>query len=208
MELNPKIDLYLAQGCMRCAYGGTDKCKVHSWTDELQYLRNIALESGLKEELKWGVPCYTYNDSNVLNVSALKESAVLSFFKGVLLKDQAKLLEAPGENSQSVRLAKFTNLDQIKDHEQVLRSYIVEAIEIEKQGKKVHFKKNPEPIPEELEHVFEQKPEVEKAFYALTPGRQRGYILHFSQPKQSKTRVSRIEKYIPRIMEGLGFHDR
>lgn len=205
--MNPEVDVYLIDGCGRCNLYATPDCKVHNWARELKLLRNIVLSCGLTEALKWSQPCYTNNGKNVLLVTAFKDYCCISFFKGVLLKDEQYLLEAPGENTQSGRIWKFTNVSQIKDTEALIKAYIFEAIDIEKAGLKVTFKKNPEPIPEELEEVFKTKPEVKTAFEALTPGRQRGYILHFSQAKQSKTRMTRIEKYIPKILEGKGFHD-
>ncbi len=202
------VETYLLEGCGRCPLGGTPDCKVHAWSAELKYLRSIVLDCGLTETAKWGVPCYTYQNGNVAIVSALKGYAALSFFKGVLLKDPEGILEKPGENSQSDRLIKFTDVSQIASLESTLKEYIYEAIEVERLGLKVEFKKNPEPMPEELEMKLEEDPQLKAAFYALTPGRQRGYIIHFSQPKQSKTRESRIEKCMPKIMEGKGFFDR
>ena len=202
------VETYLLEGCGRCPLGGTPDCKVHTWSNELKYLRSIVLDCGLTETSKWGVPCYTYQNGNVAIVSALKGYAALSFFKGVLLKDPEGILEKPGENSQSDRLIKFTDVSQIAVLESTLKEYIYEAIEVERLGLKVEFKKTPEPMPEELEAKLEDDPQLKAAFYALTPGRQRGYIIHFSQPKQSATRVSRIEKCIPKIMEGIGFFDR
>ncbi|WP_422082113.1 YdeI/OmpD-associated family protein [Ulvibacterium sp.] len=206
--MNPKVDNYLEQGCMRCKLGGTHDCKVHAWTAELEKLREIVLDCGLTEELKWGVPCYTFNDGNVLMVSALKNYSAISFFKGVLLKDPDNILEKPGPNSQSARLIKFTNVNEIPELEPTLNRYIYEAIEVEKAGLKVNFKKNPEPIPEELERKFEEDPVLKSAFESLTPGRQRGYIIYFSQPKQSETRESRIEKCAGKILNGEGLHDK
>ena len=206
--MNPKIDNYLEQGCMRCELGGTPDCKVHTWTAELEKLRAIVLDCGLTEELKWGVPCYTFNDANVLTVSALKNYSVLSFFKGVLLKDSDSILESPGPNSQSARLIKFTSVDEIPKLETTLKRYVYEAIEVEKAGLKVEFKKNPEPMPEELVQKFSDDPILKSAFESLTPGRQRGYILYFSQPKQSKTRESRIEKCTGKILNGEGLNDK
>ncbi len=193
---------------MRCPYGGTPDCKVHRWTRELELLREIVLECGLVEELKWGAPCYTHGGKNVLMVSALRSYCCISFFKGSLLKDSKNLLEKPGEHSQAARLFKFTNLERIKEIMSDITAYIYEAIEIEKLGLKVEFKENPEPIPEELEAKFVEDPIFKTAFEALTPGRQRGYILYFSRPKQSKTRESRIEKYMPNILNGIGLHDK
>ena len=207
-KINPGVDSYLAVGCGRCPLGGTAECKVHTWPAELQQLRMILLECGLTEEVKWSVPCYTWENNNVAIMSAFKEYASISFFKGSLLKDPHGILEKPGENSQAARLFKFTDVEKIIELEPVIKDYIHEAIEIEKAGLKVEFKKNPEPLPEELEKKFEEDPAFQAAFEALTPGRQRGYILYFSQPKQSKTRESRIEKYVEKIFEGKGFHDR
>ncbi len=206
--MNPKVDQYLIEGCGRCPLGGTPECKVNSWREELKQLRRIVLDCGLTEEVKWGVPCYTYKGSNVLMVSAFKGFSALSFFKGSLLQDDKGLLDKPGENSQAVRLFRFTDSRTIIENESIIKAYIYEAIEVEKAGLKVNFKKNPEPIPEELQLKLDEDPALNAAFGALTPGRQRGYILYFSAPKQSKTRVSRIEKYIPRIFEGKGFRDR
>ena len=203
------VDQYLLEGCGRCSLGGTPECKVHRWPGELRKLRSIALESGLTEESKWGVACYTLQGANVLMISAFKEFCSLSFFKGSLLHDAQKLLHTPGENSQASRLFKFTSLQQIDAIEDKVRAYIFEAIEVEKAGLKVEFKAKDElEYPEELLAKFVELPKLEAAFEALTPGRKRGYVLHFTQPKQSQTRVSRIEKCIPKIMEGKGFFDR
>jgi uncharacterized protein YdeI (YjbR/CyaY-like superfamily) len=207
IELNPQVDKYLIEGCMRCKYGGTPQCKVNNWKEELETLRQLVLETGLKEEIKWGVPVYTHKGKNIVSVAALKDFATIGFFKGVLLKDSASILSQQG-NLQSDRIVKFTKVEEINQLEDVLKSYIFEAIEIEESEKKVEFKKNPEPIPDELQQRLNDDPILKTAFEALTPGRQRGYIIHFSQPKQSKTRESRVEKCIPKIMEGKGFHDR
>lgn len=205
---NPGVDTYLMQGCMRCAYGGTPQCKVHRWTAELELLRQIVLDCGLTEEVKWGVPCYTVSGKNVAMVSAFKDYASLSFFKGVLLSDPAKLLTSAGENSQSARLIKFTNTDQISLNAKAIKALVLEATANEQAGKKVVFEKTPEPVPEELQAALDSDPSLRKAFFALTPGRQRSYILHVSQPKQSATRSARVVKCIPKIMQGKGFHDR
>ena len=206
--MNPKVDKYLMDGCGRCPLGGTPDCKVHNWTAELELLRRIVLDCGLTEEVKWGVPCYTFQEKNVLIVSAYKQFCSISFFKGVLLQDGKNILDKHGENSQAVRLVKFTSVEEIKEIEADLKAYIFEAMEVEKAGLKVNFKKNPEPVPEELEKKFENDPVLKSAFEALTPGRQRGYILYFSAPKQSKTRESRIEKCIGKILNGEGLQDR
>lgn len=206
-ELNPQVDKYLLDGCMRCKYGGTPQCKVHNWREELEMLRQIVLETGLTEEVKWGAPVYTHKGKNIVSVGALKESANIGFFKGVLLSDKHKILQQQG-NLQSDRIIKFTNVKDIEKVKDVLKEYVLEAIEIEESGKKVEFKKNPEPIPDELLEAFEQDPAFKKAFYALTAGRQRGYIIHFSQPKQSQTRIGRIEKYKEQIFNGIGLNDK
>ncbi|MEQ8524958.1 DUF1801 domain-containing protein [Gracilimonas sp.] len=205
--MNPEVDQYLDIGCGRCPLGGTPECKVHDWQNELKQLRLIILETGLTEEVKWSVPCYTYQSNNVLILSAFKDYCSVSFFKGSLLNDPHNIMVKPGKNSQAARLFKYTSVDEITDTEHILKEYIKEAIKIEKAGKKVKFKKNPEPIPEELQTKFNEDPVLQEAFEALTPGRQRGYIIHFSGAKQSSTRQRRIEKYIPKIMEGKGFHD-
>ncbi|MCB0457953.1 MAG: DUF1801 domain-containing protein [Flavobacteriaceae bacterium] len=207
IELNPQVDKYLIDGCMRCKFGGTPQCKVNTWREELETLRQIVLETGLKEEIKWGVPVYTGNGKNVATINALKESANIGFFKGVLLTDKHKILQQQG-NLQSDRLVKFKNIEEIEKLKDVLKSYILEAIAIEKSGKKVEFKKNPEPIPDELLQAFEDEPAFKTAFYDLTLGRQRGYIIYFSQPKQSQTRTNRIEKYKQQIFDGVGLNDK
>ncbi len=206
--LNPKVDHYLLEGCGRCPLGGTPACKVHQWTAELKLVRRIVLDCGLTEELKWGAPCYTFERKNVLMVSALRAYCCISFFKGSLLSDNKGLLEKPGKHSQAARLLKFTNAEAVKAIEADIKTYIFEAIEVEKAGLKVNFKKNPEPIPEELERKFEEDPLLQTAFEALSPGRQRGYILYFSQPKKSETRKSRIEKSISKILSGEGLNDK
>ena len=205
--MNPQVDKYLIDGCMRCKYGGTPQCKVRKWVEELESLRQIVLETGLKEEIKWGVPVYTHKGKNIVTVNALKESSNIGFFKGVLLSDQQKMLQQQG-NLQSDRIIKFTNVNDIEKVKDVLKAYVLEAIAIEESGKKVEFKKNPEPIPDELLEAFEQDSVFKKAFYDLTPGRQRGYIIHFSQPKQSQTRMGRIEKYKEQIFNGIGLNDK
>ena len=206
--MNTSVENYFIEGCGRCPLGGTADCKVHSWSEALDVLRHMILESGLKEECKWGIPCYTYNDKNVMTLSAFKDYCAISFFKGSLLNNLDDLLVKPGPNSQAARLIKFKDVEGIIAIEIKIKQIIANAIEVEKAGLNVHFNKNPEPIPEELDRVFEDDPNVRNAFEALTPGRQRGYILFFSAPKQSKTRSSRIEKCIGKILNGEGLHDK
>jgi uncharacterized protein YdeI (YjbR/CyaY-like superfamily) len=206
-QLNPKVDLFIADGCGRCDYYATDKCKVRSWQMELQHLRQIMLETGLVEDVKWGVPVYTHQGKNIVIVSALKDCVTFGFFKGVLLSDPKKILEQQGPSVQSARIIRFTAVDQIINLTDTIKEYVKEAVVIEESGVKVEFKKDLEPIPDELNDMFEGLPALRDAFYALTPGKQRGYIIHFSQPKQSASRINRIEKCIDKIMNGEGFHD-
>lgn len=201
------VDDYLLQGCMRCKYGGTPQCKVLNWVEELDLLRQLVVETGLKEEIKWGVPVYTHNGKNIVTVNALKESANIGFYKGVLLSDNHHILQQQG-NIQSARIIRFTNTTEISTIREVIKLYILEAIELEEKGVKVEVARNTEPIPEELEQAFKDDPLFRKAFYALTPGRQRGYIIYFSQPKQTATRQSRITKYKNQIYNGIGLNDK
>jgi uncharacterized protein YdeI (YjbR/CyaY-like superfamily) len=206
--VNPAIDNYLAQGCGRCALYATPACKVHSWKKELQVLRQLLLASGLKEELKWGVPCYTHKGKNVLIIAAFKDNFTLSFFKGALLKDKMKVLEKPGENSQAGRVIRFTDTKQIQKIEETLLAYIFEAMEIEEAGKKVISKPLSDyPMPAEFKAKLKAMPSLKKAFEALTPGRQKAYLLYFGEAKQSATREARIEKYMVKILSGKGFLD-
>ncbi len=208
-RMNPKIDNYLAVGCGRCPLGGTPDCKVHNWDDELAQLRTILIDSELTEELKWSVPCYTFEGKNILILTALKDYCALSFFKGVLLKDEANILVAQTENMQAERIIKFTDADEIVEMAHIIKAYIQEAIDIEKAGLEVEYKKTSDfDIPDELQQKFDDDPYFKTAFEALTPGRQRGYLLHFSGAKQSKTRTSRIEKNVQNIIDGRGLHDR
>lgn len=192
--MNPNVDPYFANA--------------EKWQEELKALRAIILEHPLEEELKWGNPCYTFQENNIALIGSFKNYCALSFFKGVLLKDSDGVLEKPGENSQTVRLIRFTDLQSIVGTRSILKAYIDEAIELEKSGLKVNFKKITEfEIPVELQTRLEQSPDFKAAFDALTPGRQRGYLLYFSAPKQSGTRESRIEKYTQQILDGKGLND-
>ncbi|MEM6264835.1 MAG: YdeI/OmpD-associated family protein [Bacteroidota bacterium] len=202
------VETYLLEGCGRCPLGGTPDCKVHPWKEALIELRKIPLACGLQEEVKWGVPCYTFQGKNVLLITALKHYCAMSFFKGVLLADPEQILVAPGKHSQSDRLVKFTSASEVMNLAPILKTYVFEAIEIEQAGLKVSFNRTPEPIPEELQQKFEEDPTLRTAFESLTPGRQRGYLLHFSQPKQAKTRFARIEKCTPNILNGIGLNDK
>jgi len=192
--MNPKVDGYVR--------------KNNKWQEELQQLRRIILECQLVEEVKWRVPCYTFEERNVAFIGALKESCVLSFVKGALLKDPGGILIQQTENSQSVRVIRFTNAREIAELEPILKAYIHEAMEVEKAGVKVTLMKITERIiPEELQKQLDEIPVLNTAFSALTPGRQRAYLLYFSAAKQAKTRASRVEKCIPRILDGKGLDD-
>lgn len=206
--MNPSVDSYFEIGCMRCSLGNTPQCKVHKWEDELARLRSILDASALTEELKWGVPCYTYEGKNVALIGAFKEYCTLSFMKGALIKDPAGILEKPGEDTQSARVVRITGFQDLLDKEDALVACIQEAIEVEKSGVKFEFKKiEDRSIPQELEDKFEEIPNLKSAFKALTPGRQRAYLMHFTQPVQSATRTARIEKCIPQIFAGIGFNE-
>lgn len=192
--MNPKVDQYFSEAT--------------NWGEELEKLRMIVLDCGLDEELKWRNPCYSYNQNNILILGAFKDYAALSFFKGVLLNDEGELLVEPGEHSQSVRLFKFTSLSQIEKIEDTIKSYIFEAIEVEKAGLKVVKKAVSDyDFPEEFRLKLDEDLALKNAFEGLTPGRQKGYLLYFAAPKQSQTRTSRVEKFIPKILMGKGFHD-
>lgn len=208
INMQETVDKYLIDGCMRCKYGATPQCKVNRWKEELVILREIVREvADLKEEIKWGVPVYTHHGKNICTINALKASANIGFFKGVLLTDKHKILQQQG-NLQSDRIIKFTNTEDILHLQEILKAYIQEAIAVETKGEKVEFNKKPEPMPEELQQAFIVDEVFRKAFYALTPGRQRGYIIHFSQPKQSATRLARIEKCKTQILSGIGLNDK
>ncbi len=204
---NPLIDQFLLEGCMRCPKGATPECKVHRWTDILEFLRQLLLETELQEERKWGMPTYTLNGKNVAILGVFKESCVLSFLKGGLLEDPYQILERPGPNSQEGRFIRFTQLSQAKEIEDKIKEYLLQAIEVERSGKKSISKPTIPVLPEELLQKFTEHPGLEAAFLALTPGRQRGYVIHFSEAKQSATRLNRIEKYLSKIFAGKGMLD-
>ena len=190
-SMNPKVDRYLR--------------KAKKWQEEFKKLRMIILDCGLTEEFKWGKPCYTFQKSNIVIIQGFKEFCALLFCKGALLNDPKCILKQFGW--QAARRIPYTNVREIVEMEPILKAYIHEAIEAEKAGLKVNYKKNPEPIPEELQKKFDEIPALKTAFAALTPGRQRGYILYFSGAKQSKTRESRVEKCMQQILKGKGLND-
>jgi uncharacterized protein YdeI (YjbR/CyaY-like superfamily) len=193
-DLNPRVDAYLS--------------RAKQWQQETEKLRMIALGCQLSEELKWGKPSYSYQHSNIVLIQGFKEYCALLFFKGALLKDSEGILSRIGENTQAGRQIRFTSLREIVELEPVVKDYIKEAIEVEKAGLKVNFKKATEfSIPDEFQHKLDEDPALDTAFYALTPGRQRAYLLFFSAPKQSKTRETRVEKCIHQILNGKGLDD-
>ncbi len=182
--------------------------KAKKWQEEFEKLRMIILDCQLTEELKWGVPCYTFQKSNIVLIHGFKEYCALLFFKGALLNDANGILIQQTENVQAARQIRFTNVREIVEMEPILKAYIYEAIEVEKAGLKVNFKKTTEfIIPEEFQNKLDEIPALKTAFDALTPGRQRAYILYFSAPKQSKTRESRVEKCMQQILNGKGLND-
>lgn len=177
------------------------------WQAAMKKVRAIALDCGLAEELKWGKPCYTFDGSNVAILQGFKNQFALMFFKGSLLKDPKKLLQRPGANSHVAMRMEFSSVAEVVAMEKPLRNFIAAAIAIEQAGLKVETKKAPEPVPAELKALFKSTPGLKRAFEGLTPGRQRGYILHFSGAKQSATRTSRMEKCVPSILAGKGLRD-
>jgi uncharacterized protein YdeI (YjbR/CyaY-like superfamily) len=181
--------------------------RAKKWQEEMEKLRGIVLSCQLTEELKWGNPCYTFQKSNIVIIQGFKEFCALLFCKGALLNDPNGILKKPGENTQAARRIPFTNVREIVEIEPILKACIYEAIEVEKAGLEVSFKKMPEPIPEELQNKFDEMPALKAAFDALTPGRQRAYILYFSAAKQSKTRASRVEKCMQQILNRKGLND-
>jgi uncharacterized protein YdeI (YjbR/CyaY-like superfamily) len=193
-KMNPKVNEYLST--------------VQKWREEMKKLRTIILDCQLTEELKWGKPCYTFQKSNIVIIQGFKEYCAIMFFKGALLKDAKNILIKPGKSTQAGRQIRFTNAREIVEMEPILKAYIHEAIEVEKAGLKVNFKKTSDfKIPEEFQVKLDEIPALKTAFGALTPGRQRAYIYYFSSAKQSKTRESRVEKYVQKILNGKGLND-
>jgi len=194
-RMNPKVDEYIS--------------KSEKWQEELEKLRRIILDCQLTEELKWGVPCYTFQKNNIVLMHIFKEYCALLFFKGALLKDAKGILIQQTKETQAARQIRFTHVREIIEMEPILKAYIYEAIEVENAGLKVNFKKTTEfTIPEEFQNKLDENAALKTAFDALTPGRQRAYILYFSAPKQSKTRESRVEKCMQQILIGKGLNDQ
>ncbi len=192
--MNPKVDFFFN--------------KAKKWKQEFEKLRLIVLDCGLKEELKWGCPCYTFQNSNIVLIHGFKEYCALLFFKGALLQDTDGILIQQTKNVQAARQIRFTNIQEIVNIETTIKAYVYEAVEVEKAGLKVRLKKTSEyKVPDEFQNKLNENPKLKIAFESLTPGRQRAYLFYFSQPKQSKTRVSRVEKYMKKILNGNGLND-
>ena len=193
-RMNPQVDWYFS--------------RAQKWQEELERLRMIVLDCGLTEELKWGCPCYTFQKSNIVLIHMFKEYCALLFFKGALLKDAHRILIQQTKNVQAARQIRFTNIREVVKLRAILKAYISEAIEVDKAGLKVNFKRTTDfTIPEEFQNKLAEIPALKAAFQALTPGRQRAYLLYFSAPKQSNTRESRVEKCMPQILNGKGLDD-
>ncbi len=193
--MNPKVDRFLSN--------------TRKWKQEMEQLRQILLDCNLTEELKWGKPCYTYRDKNIVLIHGFKDYCALLFIKGVLLKDTDDILIQQTENAQSARQIRFKNLDDITRQIKILKAYVFEAVEVEKAGLEVELKKTTEyEIPKELQDKLDKDKQFKTAFESLTPGRKRGYYLYFSDAKQAKTRISRIEKSFPHILKGKGYNER
>ncbi len=193
-EMNPKVDFFFK--------------KAKKWQQEFEKLRTLALDCGLTEELKWGCPCYTFQERNIVLIHGFKEYCALLFFKGALLKDPKDILIQQTKNVQAARQIRFTSVQEIVKLKPTLKTYLKEAIAVEKAGLKVNLKKTAEfTLPDEFQSKLAEVPGLKRAFTALTPGRQRGYLLYFSQPKQAKTRESRVEKCVQQILLGKGLDD-
>ena len=202
------ISIFFSKGCGRCSKFDTPLCKMNNWKQELLLLREIILKSGLKETMKWGMPCYQTDEKNVLMIAPFKDNCIISFFKGALLKKKSNLLSKAGENSEQSRVIRFTNLADIIKFENEISELINEAIEVEKNGLKSAPKKITEDdMPEEFLNELNSSELLKTSFYKLTPGRQRAYLIYFKSAKQSATRTSRIKKYIPQILSGKGLNE-
>ena len=210
--MNQHANTYFTHGCGRCAKGGTPACKVNTWADELAALRALVLDSGLTEDCKWGLPCYTTEvakkPANVVLIHSFKEYCALLFFKGSLLKDPKGLLIQQTENVQGGRQMRFTDARDIVKLKTTIKAFLQDAIAVEKAGLKVAMKPTAAfAMPAEFQTQLDASPALKTAFEALTPGRQRGYLLHFAAAKQVKTREARIMKYLPQILNGKGLMD-
>jgi uncharacterized protein YdeI (YjbR/CyaY-like superfamily) len=201
------VEQYLLDGCGRCSKGGTPNCTVHKWQPILVAMRELATECLLTEEVKWSVPCYTLKGKNVLMIHAFMEYCSIMFMKGALLTDPENILHRQTEHVTAGRQLRYTRIEDFLAQRERAKAFILEAIQLEDAGKKVEKRTQSDPVVEELKEAFTQDNAFKTAFYQLTPGRQRAYLLHFAQPKQAATRASRIEKCMPMILRGEGLHD-
>lgn len=210
MPVKPEnFEHFLEVGCGRCSLGGTAACRVVPYRKLLESVQMLILESGLKEQIKWSVPCYTDRGRNVVTLAALKRGVIVSFFRGAELRDSAGLLEKPGENSRSGRYFVIEDMESFEERRQNLTRYLGEAIELERQGRAVKSKPSKEmEYPDELNAILDQQPDLKDAFGRLTPGRRRGYLLHFTSAKQASTRINRINKCRDGILAGKGWNER
>lgn len=207
MAMVKSVEEFLDKGCGRCQKFDSPECKAVLWKKDIALLRALLLEFPLVEESKWGMPCYSYDGKNIIMIVPAVDSIRLSFLQGVVMNDPENRLVAPGENSQFARYLTFENHNAVEGSITLIKTYIAEAIRVKEQNIPLPKTENSEPVPEELLVEFEENPELETAFWALTKGRQRGYLLHFNGAKQSQTRVNRIQKYKEKILSGKGFHD-
>jgi uncharacterized protein YdeI (YjbR/CyaY-like superfamily) len=204
---NTSVESYLEDGCGRCDKFKTPECKVHDWAEPLVALRDLLRETELVEEMKWGSPCYTLGGKNVVMIVARTDYCALSFFKGSALDDDEGLLERPGPNTKHGRLLKFRSAQDVSDLGQQARDFVRQAIEVQRSGKELP-KTEREPVPAELQQKLDDDADFRQAFEALTPGRQRSHILYVGGAKQSKTRVRRVERCVPKVMAGKGYNER
>lgn len=205
---NTTFDSYVQEGCGRCHLFQSPACKVHQWTDLLIELRELLLEAGLEEQMKWGTPCYMFEGKNIIMLSSLKGACVLGFLKGAALADEDHLLVSPGPNTRFARQLRFTSLAELIPRRAQIARYIQAAIALERAGIKVEVDDALAPLPLELDAALAADMELASAFEALTPGRQRSYILHISGAKQPQTRERRVERCVDKILAGKGFHDQ
>lgn len=207
VAMNKSAENYFINGCGRCELGGTPACKINPHIEVLLSLREILLNSELKEECKWGVPCYTFHGKNVVLLSAFKNECRLNFLNAVLFKDPEKKLQFAGENSRFDKFLEFQRLDDVNNSQKQIKNFIGQGIELIKEGKKVQTEKKDDDIPSELTDFFAHDPDYKEAFNALTPGRKKGYLIHFNQAKKSETRITRIKKCRDKIFLGKGWNE-
>lgn len=205
---NTSVDSYLAEGCGRCELFRTPQCKVHRWADALRSLRAQIRETGLIEVMKWGAPCYTLDGHNILMISALRDSCVLSFFRGAEIDDPRGLLAPAGPNSRYARLLRFTSQEEVAARRAEISAFIADAIALQRAGSRPAIESAPEPVPDALAARLAASPGLAAAFEALTPGRRRSHILHVAGAKQAETRARRVDQCAPKILAGKGYNER